>query len=413
MIEHQRGWAKSARPTEQKIQLLQKQLNLTPEQIELCIAADPSPQQKDFVATIAKWFAKKLIQLPGDTANIQQQLEQFMALKKSPKFTGNKDIQQYNPTSLKETVEQNQEAVSKKEQERQHVQKGASIIVKDGNLTIYKVVDTKALMQLSGGTSWCTAHGNHAGFYLKKGPSYVFFKDGSAFAQLHPSSNQLMNRADICMVEEIDDDGETIARFVSDPTALRGLQLLAQKAPDVKAWVKDNATDPDTLVEILGKKMEEEAGKGTERRDMAVQWAIAKGQPLGPKEEEALPKRVPLNLLMRYGIKFHSGAPWKPLEKAILASKENENVVTDYALEFIKGRWPQGEAKLLQKAFGATRGEQWTMKAAMMRLLDYAVRVVKGRSAGTGSEVPHSYADHNERLGFRAVCNSGFEAGVA
>ena len=374
-------YAKSARPTEQKIQLLQKQLNLTPEQIELCIAADPSPQQKDFVATIAKWFAKKLIQLPADTANLKQQLEQFQALKKSPKFTGNKDIQQYNPTSLKETVEQNQEAVSKKEQERQNVTKGASIIVQDGNLTIYRVTDSKALMQLSGGTSWCTAHSNHAGFYLKKGPSYVFFKDGSAFAQLHPSSNQLMNRADICMVEEIEDSGDngkTVARFVSDPTALRGLQLLAQKAPDVATWVKENATDPETLVEILGKKTQEEAEAGTERRDMAVQHAIVKGQPLDPGDEAYLPKRVPLALLMRYGLKFHAGAPWKPLEKAVLDGKEG-NELTDYALEFIKGRWPAGEVKLLKRAFGAQKGEQWTQKAAMMRLLDYAVRVVKGR----------------------------------
>src|SRR5271166_6308237 len=370
-------YAKSARPTEQKIQLLQKQLNLTPEQIELCIAADPSPQQKDFVATIAKWFAKKLIQLPGDTANIKQQLEQFQALKKSPKFTGNKDIQQYNPESLKETVEQNQEAVSKKEQERQNVTKGASIIVQDGNLTIYRVTDSKALMQLSGGTSWCTAHSNHAGFYLKKGPSYVFFKDGSAFAQLHPSSNQLMNRADICMVEEIDDAGGTVARFVSDPTAARGLKLLAHKAPDVATWVKENATDPETLVEILGKKTQEEAEAGTERRDMAVQHAIAKGQPLDPGDEAYLPKRVPLALLMRYGIKFHAGAPWKPLEKAVLDGKEG-NELTDYALEFIKGRWPAGEVRLMQRAFGA-KGESWSKKASMMRLLDYAVRVVKGR----------------------------------
>jgi len=50
-------WSKSARPTPQKVELLQKQFKLTPEQIELCIAADPSPNQTDFVAWLAKFLS--------------------------------------------------------------------------------------------------------------------------------------------------------------------------------------------------------------------------------------------------------------------------------------------------------------------------------------------------------------------
>ena len=370
-------WAKSARPTEQKIQLLQKQLGLTPEQIELCIQADPSPQQKDFVASLGKWLAKGLIKLPEDAAKLKQQLDLFDKLKKSPKFTGNKDIQTYTPETLFETVEANQEAVSKKEKTRQTVTKGSEIIVKDGNLTIYKVTEPGALMQLSGGTNWCTAHANHSTRYLKSGPSYVFFKDNSAFAQLHPSSDQLMNRQDVCMVQEID-TGDTVAKFVDDPTALRGLQLLSAKEPNVAEWVKANATDQETLIKVLGIAMEKEKGKGTERRDMAAQYAITKGEPLDPQEEEMLPKRVPLKLLMRYGLKFHAGAPWEPLAKAILAGKDREGEITDYANEFLKARWPQGEKKLLQKAF-KSKDERYTQSQAMAQAIDYAIRAIKGR----------------------------------
>src|SRR5208337_4699946 len=202
-------WAKSARPTEQKIQLLQKQFGVTPQQVELCIEADPSPQQKDYVATIAKWLSKGQLRLPEDTAKLKQQLTLFEKLKKSPKFVGNKDIQQYDPAALYKTVEENQTAISKKEQERQKVIQGASVIVQDGDLMIYRVTETPALIQLSGGTNWCTAHKSHADRYLAQGPSYVFFKYGSAFAQLHPPSDQLMDRTDVGMVESIESEGKT------------------------------------------------------------------------------------------------------------------------------------------------------------------------------------------------------------
>jgi hypothetical protein len=374
------GWfAKSARPTEQKIELLQKQFRLTPEQIEFCIQADPSPNQTDFVATIAKWLGRNLIKLPEDAPKLKQQLDLFNKLKKSPKFQGNKDIQSYMPESLYETVKQNQEAVSKKEKVRQDVAKGSEIIVKDGDLTIYKVIDAAALMELSGGTNWCTAHNKWSKQYLSEGPSYVFFKGGSAFAQLHPASDQLMNRTDVCMVQEIEDEGQTIAKFVDDPTALRGLQLLSAKAPDVAAWVKENATDPATLVEILGKKKEEESAKGTKTRTMAVQYALAKGEPLSPEEEQHLGKQVELPLLMRYGAKFHAGQRWAPLEKAVLSAKDREQEITDYALEFVRGRWAAGEKKILQKAFPTKSSEKYGVRSMMSQAVDYALRVIKGR----------------------------------
>ena len=368
-------WMKSARPTEQKIELLQKQLGLTPEQIELCINVDPSPQQKDFVATIAKWLAKKLVNLPEDGARLKEQLEIFQKLKKSPNFQGDKDIQKYDPAKLYQTVEQNQEAVSKKEKARETVAKGATIIVRDGDLVIYKVTDVKALNQLSGGTNWCTAHTSHASRYLKMGPSYVMFKGGSAFAQLHPASNQLMNRADVCMVNKIENEGETIAKFIDDPTALRGLQLLAATEPNVAAWVKENATDKETLIEVLGKKREEEAGKGTDNREMAVWYAITKGEQLDPKEEAMLPKRVDLGMLLKYGQKFHSGQPWEPLEKRILTDKFVSTEIADYAIEFLKGRWPKAEQTILRRAFGTGV----IGKGPMSTALDYAQRVIKGR----------------------------------
>ena len=373
-------WLKSARPTEEKIQLLMKQLNLTPEQIELAIAADPSPQQKDFVATIAKWFAKKLIALPEDTAKLKEQLGLFQKLKKSPKFKGNKDLQQYDPATLFKTIEENQQNISEKEKKRTLVRQGASVVVDEGNLTIYKVTDPTALIELSGGTNWCTAHRSHGTRYLKMGPTYVFFKDDSAFAQLHPASNQFMDRQDVCMVSDMEDSlGATIAKIVEDPTALRGLQLLSKKEPEVAAWVKENAADSGTVEQILGRKKEEEQAQGETNREMTVRHAIQVNQALPPEQEAHLVNQnVDVDLLFKYAEKFHAGQPWQPLEQAVY-QEPNARSLVRYIDKFRDGqRWPAGEQKILSLV--SSQGAQKNYnESGMDAAIAYASDIIQGR----------------------------------
>jgi hypothetical protein len=259
------GWfAKSARPTDQKVELLQKQFKLTPEQIELCIAADPSPNQSDFVAWIAKMLAKGQIRLPEDNDKMKEQLGMFQKFKKSPAFTFNKDIQQYDTVKLFETLEQATAAGmgSKKEEKRERVRKGAEIVVKSGDVTIYKVTEPAAAIELGSGTNWCTAApGNSmASHYLKDGPLYIFFDAGSAVAQLHPESNQFMNRADVCMLESVTGEGgyNNSEKFLADPSLAKALGLLAEKEPSVKTWVAEHVSDPEAVAKILGEYSQKE-----------------------------------------------------------------------------------------------------------------------------------------------------------
>lgn len=370
-------WTKTARPTEQKIEMLQKQFKVTPEQIELCINADPSPQQKDFVAWIAKWYSKKQIQLPEDTEKIKKQLGLFQKLKKSPQFQANKDVQTYDPATLFKTVEENASSVSNKEKKRQTLRQGTTIAVEDGDLTIYRVTEPAALMELSGGTNWCTAHNSHSTRYLKQGPSYVFFKNDSAFAQLHPASDQLMNRQDVCMVESLEDSmGKEIAKFVSDPTAMKGLRLLSAKEPEVAKWVKENATEPGTVAEILGRKMTEEQAQGEKSREMTVRHAMAANKALPPEQEATLPTQVEdLGLLFKYGEQFHAGSAWKPLEQAVLKDRDCTYIVS-YAQSFLGGnRWPDGEKAILHGAFR----NKVTGNKGQAAAVDYAEKITKGR----------------------------------
>jgi GNAT superfamily N-acetyltransferase/RNA:NAD 2'-phosphotransferase (TPT1/KptA family) len=465
------GWfTKSARPTQQKIELLQKQLKLTPEQIEECIKADPSPNQSDYVAWLGKWLAKGAFQLPEDAEKLRGQLDTFQKLKKSPNFTFSKDIQQYDPVKLFETLQEAEQTGmgSKKEEQREKVRKGAEVVVREGDILIYKVTSPQALSELSGGTNWCTAQAGTAGGYLKNGPSYVFFDAGSAVAQLHPASNQFMNRQDFCILESVTGDERnyrTEKRFLADPALAKALSLLAAQQPDVKEWVKTHVADPEDVKKILGeaatrevkdnaeyekaliqyqkdlkkyekqqkilapkyekyredyeayeqayddwsvrKKRGEDVGESpkpparpeslrmptrpgynyynygrpekTKTYSMQVRNALATGQPLSPEtEQQLINSDVTIPLLLKYGSLFHPGQPWEPLASAILTKVYKDEKVSkdaiDYAVKFVKGRWPAIEPYLLKKLFLVTRNME-NMRTA----LDYAIRAYKTR----------------------------------
>src|SRR5271170_4529968 len=267
------GWfSKSARPTDQKIELLQKQFKLTPEQIEECIKADPSPNQSDFVGWLAKWWSKGNSHLPEDSERMKGQLDQFQKYKKSPQFTFNKDIQQYDPTKLFETLEQaGPNMLSKKEQKRDLVRQGAEVVVQSGDITIYRVTEPKAAVELGGGTNWCTASSaSTAASYLTDGPLYIFFDSGSAVAQLSCPSDMFTNRQDVCILESVTGtDSEygsnrSVKKFLADPAMAKSLQLLAAKQPDVAEWAKKSVADPEDVKKILGEASAAEIERNAE-----------------------------------------------------------------------------------------------------------------------------------------------------
>jgi GNAT superfamily N-acetyltransferase len=277
------GWfSKSARPTDQKIELLTKQFKLTPEQIEECIKADPSPNQSDFVGWLAKWWSKGNIHLPEDSERMKGQLDLFQRYKKSPQFTFNKDIQQYDPVKLFETLEQaGTTMLSKKEQKREQVRKGADIVVQSGDITIYRVTEPSAAVELGGGTNWCTAaSASTAKSYLEDGPLYIFFDSGSAVAQLSCPSNMFMNRQDVCILESVTGDdssygsGRNVKKFLADPALAKSLQLLAEKQPDVAEWAKKSVADPDDVKKILGEAAAKEIEQNTEYEKEVAQYKI-------------------------------------------------------------------------------------------------------------------------------------------
>ncbi len=362
-----------ARPTEQKIQLLMRQMKLTQEQVELCIQFDPSPNQSDYVTWIARWLAKKLINLPEDGERIKEQLTTFSKLKKSPGFQGNKDINAYQPGQLFTLIEENQGNFSTKQQNREKINKGSKIIIQDGDITVYKVWEPEALMELSSGTNWCTAHKNNATHYLKSGPSFIIFDASSAYAQFHPSSNQLKDRTDTEIPDGVTSLGQagwghtrlrTHARFISDPICQKVItQLADMNEPGVKEYMaKNTASDEDINAAF------KEYGHLS---DNILRKAIRDNEPLPDYELERQADRVSTKVLSRYLQKFFPNQPNLILEQKLLAEKPSLEYLS-YCRKFLnRARWPEGEKALLKYCT--------TSNNSLMLCMEYAKGIIKGR----------------------------------
>ena len=380
-----------ARPTDQKIELLAKQFKLTPEQVELCIQTDPSPNQTDFVTWIARQLSKNQLRLPEDGPGTKETLTAFQTQRRRPAFGGNKDINTYaTPGDLAEVVQQNAMVVVRnKDVEKFKNMQGVEVVAQKGDLTVFKVDNAEALATLSDSTRWCTRHGGGNGpagmadNYIRRGSSYVAYYHGAPFAQLHPQSGQFMDKRDKPFVQEYRQEtkhpyrrrrrtvGPVVGRAISSPVAQTMVDLLRAKFPDVEQWAKDeDLTDPKELAKLL---------QGPKDR---LDAAVLSGVPLTPQEEgqlftaegeEGEPEDFTVwNKLWNYADKFHPEGRWEPLENAIRQNlRKNVGQGIRYAKERMKGRWKGIEPFIIRNA--AINDNHAGIA------LDYAVNVVKGR----------------------------------
>jgi hypothetical protein len=392
----------TARPTQAKIDLLVKQMRLTPEQVGLCIQADPSPNQTDYVTWIARWLSKGQVRLPEDAEGIRNNLAAFTTQKRQPGFQGNRDVNAYNPAQLAEVIQRNALAVVVRPKDLDKIRglKGVSVLAQKGDITIFRieggVVDdpekagqadavpdnVKALQVLSDSTEWCTRH-EYARAYLKQGPSFVVFYRGQPYAQLHPKSDQFMNRSDSTMVKEYRaegtpereyrgwghyrtrmSEGESLGTAIPDPVANEALALMRAKSPEVEEWARNKNVVADPA--ILAKRL-----KGTKHW---LDAAVMEGVPITPQEEETLGKLTP-GELEAYANKFHPEGRWAPMERALLAhlkdTYDGVSKAITYAATRIGGRWPELEPHILRFATSTDDGAA--------NALHYATQAVKGR----------------------------------
>jgi hypothetical protein len=142
-----------ARPSEAKLEFIRQSYGLDNQQLEFCIAADPT--EKDFVEWIARQLGKGVLLLPEDTQKLREALGRFIKIRRNPRFTGEKDISRYAPSDLYQVVEERAEEVSEHEKKKEVLQgiRGAQLVVSQGPIRVYKVTEPEALMTLSSNTS--------------------------------------------------------------------------------------------------------------------------------------------------------------------------------------------------------------------------------------------------------------------
>jgi hypothetical protein len=339
----------TARPTQNKIDFLCKQMKLTPEQVELCVDADPSPNQTDYVTWLARWLAKGMIRLPEDTPGLKDQLVTFQRLKRTPGFTGNKDINQYTPAQLYEVVQENTATAflrNKNQDKLKELPQGAAeVVAHQGDILIYKTRDVKALNILSDSTNWCTRHEMMAKRYLKNGPSYVVFYKGEPYAQLHTASNQYMDKADRPLYRDykVKTQGwgrggkKRVAQGMTDPVAVDALEILRKLDPAVEKWAQSHNvnTTPEDLADQLRFYPE-----------YKLEVAYLRRRPYSSHDEVGLSAFEP-GELQKYADLFHPKGRWEPLEESILSHKLNGTAVK-YTKERMGGRWDKIEPQLLK-----------------------------------------------------------------
>jgi hypothetical protein len=439
----------TARPTQAKIDLLVKQMKLAPEQVEMCIEADPSPNQTDYVTWIARWLSKGQIRLPEDAEGIRGNLAAFTTQKRQPGFQDNRDVNAYNPAQLAEVIQRNALAVVVRPKDLDKIRglKGVSVLAQRGDITIFRieggVVDdpekagqadavpdnVKALQVLSDSTEWCTRH-EYARTYLKQGPSFVVFYRGQPYAQLHPKSNQFMNRSDHTLVKEYRaegtpereyrgwghyrtrmSEGEFLGTAIPDPVANEALSLMRAKAPEVEEWAasKNVVSDPSVLAKRL---------KGTKHW---LDAAVMEGVPISPEEEGALGSLMP-GELEAYANKFHPEGRWAPMEKALLAHLKNTydgvNKAIAYAATRIGGRWPEVEPHILRYATvndqGAANALHYANQAVKGRWPELEARILKTKGKSTVPTLAVDYAIQVLKQPWRDVMpQASFKWGMA
>jgi hypothetical protein len=394
----------TSRPSDAKIDLLTRQMQLSKAQVEMCIAADPSPNQTDFVTWIARMVKGGLIRLPEDAEGIKENLSRFQTQKRQPGFGGNKDINSYKtPGDLARTLEANAMTVIRsKNFDTFKNLPGQQIIVQKGDFVIFKVTNPEALRILSDSTEWCTRHGA-ASSYLRTGPSYVIFYRGLPFAQLHPSSNQYKDRRDESLIVQYhqpstkkrykgwghyeDVPGPLIGTAITHPIAREAADYIAAVDPQVDAWMKkQNLSDPV----ILGQQL-------LTNNDHWIDGHILTGTPLTPEEMEYLKIQWPsvgIPKLKRYADKFYPRQRWELFEYVLLKNLGKYiGTAVEYANDHIRGRWPAIEPALLRRA--AIDNDNAT------RALNYAATVIKGR--WTALEHKFWTTAGNETMGKLAV----------
>ena len=137
--------------------------------------------------------SKGFVTLPKDTSIITQVLKDFDIVKRSSKFTGNKDLFQYktfedlkNQVTTSKVQEPSKASVTKVAKET-----GQKVVATEAPYEVIEVTTTEAASEVFRGTVWCVKDPDFSKGYLEVGPLYLVNKSNKKYLCYFSNTKEL------------------------------------------------------------------------------------------------------------------------------------------------------------------------------------------------------------------------------
>jgi len=191
----------------------------------------------------------KAIRWPEDAEKIVELIQDFNEIKKSSKFSGERDLLRYS--GFQELWRMVDAYFNKGNGSEGAMDlPGVKYLGSYKNLQLYEVIDPVSMSVIAKrGSGWCVKNVTYAHEYLKRGPFLLVMKSGKNYVLLHEGSSQAKDLSDNTLKPEI---AEEIFPLVKDflPVRLKGefhIFLNALPYEEQKMYV---SSDPKSIAYI-------------------------------------------------------------------------------------------------------------------------------------------------------------------
>jgi hypothetical protein len=308
---------------EDRIAMLQKQFPNFADRIPSFVEADPSGKG-DFLTWICRMVRDGHLRFPEDVSKVKERLAQFTQLKRTPAFTGAKDINAYKSYGeLAQTIDANMGVKSKGQQTRDAQMNGVEDLGTFGYFNVLRVTTPEAGAKLFRGTDWCVKDPE---FFNQYGPPFYMFslRSGDKFALLN-LTNEFQFK------DVFDDDIESDEPINKAFAEMIQAGVLPINNPDVVESMVCGGFITQRIPRLEPVVME--------RPVSIVYYAEHAIKGRWPEAEPALLQGY--EGVVRYAALMIKGR-WPELEQKIIASQDAAEAIT-YASWLLKGRWPEAE----------------------------------------------------------------------
>jgi len=166
------SWFNKIAGIKERIEFLSKKYKLSEYALQQMTKADPTCPHCKYIEWIVKQFRKGIFRGAEDQGKFNARLYQFDQLKKTPRFKGKKDINQYHSFGeLAKTLDENTQTVSKRQEQKTNLEKGIKHLFsidtpyKGEQLKVEAITTKEAAAHECRNTEWCIKDPKYFDYY--------------------------------------------------------------------------------------------------------------------------------------------------------------------------------------------------------------------------------------------------------